>query len=47
MRQRRSAELGSIAHTVQIDANRKFAYLAKCDSSHCARRHPPRGVFVF
>ena len=34
-------------HTVWLDANRKFAYLAKCDSSHCARRHPPRGLFIF
>jgi hypothetical protein len=40
------AELGSLAYTVQLDANQKLSYLAKCDSSHCARRHPPRGPFI-
>ena len=41
--QKRSTPAGRRPHTVELDTNRTFAYLAKCDSSHCARRHPRAG----
>ena len=28
-----------------LDANQQITYLAKCDRTYCARRHPPRGFF--
>ncbi len=29
-----------------LDSFRRNTYLAKCDSTYCARRHPPRGFLI-
>ena len=34
-----------VNRTVQLDPDPQITYLAKCDSTHCARRHPAARVF--